>query len=173
MLGTKPLADIVATISPLLSMLSLSLWWPEMNFCTFWTLRHESHVQGHHGPLRTQISQGSTNWLVSRHGSCMLLWTSINRAIVEETSKLNSFLSYSWASSYDLECDIQSINKILRWCLVRGYVLWFLEILKYSHIWLQIIQGNYMPRIFEFPLYPLLVKIWISFETDGYQDSQI
>ena len=74
MLGPKPLADTVATISPLLS-LGFLYHYDDLR-CTFvlsGTLWHESHDQGHHGPnMTTQFSQGSTNRLVSRHGSCML-----------------------------------------------------------------------------------------------------
>ena len=60
--------------------------------------------------------------------------------------------------------------KTLRWRLVRGNILGFLEMLKDSYFWLQITQGNQMPGVYGFP-HNLLLGMWIPFETDGSLDS--
>ena len=58
------------------------------------------------------------------------------------------------------------------WRLVQGNILGFLGIFKDSHVWLQITLRNQMPEVSGFPLYPLLVGMWIPFKTCGYLDSQ-
>ena len=54
--------------------------------------------------------------------------------------------------------------------MIWGNVLEFPRMLKDSYVWLQITQENQMPVVSEFPLNPLLLGIWISFEIGGYLD---
>ena len=54
--------------------------------------------------------------------------------------------------------------------MVWDNVLGFPRMLKDSYVWLQITQENQMPVVSEFPLNPLLLGIWISFEIGGYLD---
>ena len=51
-------------------------------------------------------------------------------------------------------------------------MLRFPKILKDYYIWLQIIQMNQMPGVSGFPHNPLLLEMWIPFETCKYPDTQ-
>ena len=57
--------------------------------------------------------------------------------------------------------------------LVQGNILGFLGIFKDSHVWLQITLRNQMPEVSGFPLYPLLVGMWIPFIIGMYPDSHV
>ena len=44
--------------------------------------------------------------------------------------------------------------------------------LKDSYVWSQNTQGNQMLEVSGFPLNPILLGMWIPFETGGYSHSQ-
>ena len=59
------------------------------------------------------------------------------------------------------------------WHLVWSNILGFSRIFKDSHIWLQISPENQMPRVSEFPINSLFVRMWIPSKTGGYPNFQI